>query len=167
MLFRSVSQSRYCSGRRQILETLYAVAGFPEYQKVVLWPNADAGSDDVSKGIREFKEKNRQLKFSYFKNFSPEDYARLLKKTACCVGNSSSFIREGSFLGKPVVLIGDRQKGREMSTNCIQVPYKKNEIKNAIKYQLSIKKYKKSKLFGAANVGKKIAYILDQIINET
>ena len=72
----------YGSGRRQILETLYAVAGFPEYQKVVLWPNADAGSDDVSKGIREFKEKNRQLKFSYFKNFSPEDYARLLKKNS-------------------------------------------------------------------------------------
>ena len=47
-------------------------------QKVVLWPNVDAGTDDVSKGIRIFRENNFTKTFHFFRTFSPEDYARVL-----------------------------------------------------------------------------------------
>ena len=107
----------YGQGYFQISETLYAAKEIKNMQKIVLWPNIDAGSDDVSKGIRNFREKNSNEIFNYQKNFSPEDYARVLNNAKCCVGNSSSFIREGSFLGIPCVLIGDRQKGREHGKN--------------------------------------------------
>ena len=56
-----------------------------------------------------FKEINRNKNFHYFRNFSPEDYARVLRNATCLIGNSSSFIREGDFLGVPAIIIGDRQ----------------------------------------------------------
>lgn len=156
----------YGNGKKQILETLAAAKTFKNYQKIVLWPNADAGSDDVSKGIREFREKNPDAAFAYFKNFSPEAYAKILNNSKCCIGNSSSFIREGSFLGCPVVLVGDRQQGREMGKNCIQSPYKKIKIIESIKKQLKAKKYPKEKIFSKKDAGKTIAKIIAKIASQ-
>ena len=42
--------------------------------------------------------------------------------------NSSSFIREGSYLGIPSVIVGDRQKGREHGENIKFAEYDKNSI---------------------------------------
>ncbi len=147
----------YGKGYEQISETLYAIKAIKNIQKVVMWPNIDAGSDDISKGIRVFREMNNNENIYYQKNFSPEDYARVLNNASCCVGNSSSFIREGSFLGVPCVLIGDRQEGREHGPNIIFSDYKKESIKQKIEYQISIKKYKPNFLFGKGNAGKLIA----------
>ncbi len=102
----------YGQGRAQITHTLNALSQFPDHQKVVLWPNIDAGSDDVSKGIRVFREQGKAENFRFFKNFSPEIFSKVLNNADCCIGNSSSFIREGSFLGVPSVLVGDRQDKR-------------------------------------------------------
>ena len=42
-----------------------------------------------------------------------------MQKCSCLVGNSSSGIREGAFLGTPVVNIGSRQDKRERGKNVI------------------------------------------------
>lgn len=146
----------YGKGYLQIIETLNAIKEIKNLQKVVMWPNIDAGSDDVSKGIRVFREQNFNENIYYHKNFSPEDYARVLKNTSCCVGNSSSFIREGSFLGIPCVIVGDRQEGREHGPNVVFAEYKKDSIKEKINFQLS-KKYEENYLFGEGNAGILIA----------
>ena len=65
--------------------------------------------------------------------FSSEIYAKVIKNSLCIVGNSSSAIREGSFLGIPAVNIGTRQINREMSSNVISVGYNQKEIFIAIK----------------------------------
>ena len=88
----------YGEGFSQINETLNAMLELNNYHKVVLWPNIDAGTDEISKGLRMFRENNKNAPFHFFRNFSPEDYAKVLKNASCVVGNSSSFIREGSFL---------------------------------------------------------------------
>ena len=53
----------------------------------------------------------------FYRNFSPEDYARLVNNSRCIVGNSSSGLREGAFLGVPCVNVGSRQSGRERAAN--------------------------------------------------
>ena len=83
-----------------------------KYQTVILWPNVDSGTDFISKKIRMFLNKSKKNNSSY-KNFSPEDYLKLINNTLCLIGNSSSGIRESSILGLPVVNIGNRQTGRE------------------------------------------------------
>lgn len=150
----------YGQGLQQIVETLEAVRDVPECQKVILWPNVDAGSDDVSKGIRHFREFNMNLPIYYHKNFSPEDYGRVLNNAVCCVGNSSSFIREGAFLGVPAVLVGDRQDGRECGPNVVSAGYERTEIRAKIVAQIAHGRYRSAPIFGCGDAGTRIA---DQI----
>ncbi len=156
MLQHPVTTS-YGQGLQEITETLQALKKFKDIQKVVIWPNVDAGSDDISRGIRVFREKNENKGFHYNKNFTPENYARVLNNCICAVGNSSSFIREGSFLGVPVVLVGDRQKGRECGDNIIFSKYDRKDIIRKIKKQIKKGRYKPSYIFGKGDAGKKIA----------
>jgi len=144
----------YGEGLKQVNETLYALKEFNSYQKIVLWPNIDAGTDEISKGLRVFREKNKDTSFHFFRNFSPEDYARVLNNAKCVVGNSSSFIREGSFLGVPVVLVGDRQEDREHGSNLVFSDYDKQDIMKKVSIQLKNGQYESSQLFGSGNAGK-------------
>jgi UDP-hydrolysing UDP-N-acetyl-D-glucosamine 2-epimerase len=153
----------YGSGLFQVTESLEALKKVKDIRKIVLWPNVDAGSDDVSKGIRVFRENNMHENFHYYRNFTPEDYARVLKNAACCLGNSSSFIREGAFLGTPAVIVGDRQEGREHSDNVKFVDYQREKISNALCYQLSNGRYTSCKMFGDGNASERIAEQLTQL----
>jgi UDP-hydrolysing UDP-N-acetyl-D-glucosamine 2-epimerase len=130
-------------------------------QIVLLWPNIDAGSDSVSGAIRRFREFNREIPLRAFKNFEPEDYIPLLRQAACCVGNSSSFVREASFVGTPVVLVGSRQDGREWSEAVRRVEPVRQAIAEAIRAQLAHGKYPASELYGKPGVS---ARIVDQIL---
>tara|TARA_Y100000768_G_C23453520_1_gene440353 strand:- start:89 stop:517 length:429 start_codon:yes stop_codon:yes gene_type:complete len=128
-------------------------------QTIWIWPNIDAGSDDLSKELRAFREKLKPDWLRLIKNVDPKNYIRLIKSAKCLIGNSSSFIRESSFFGTPVVLVGDRQKGREHAGNVLFSSVNKNRILKLIKFQ-SRKKYKPSKLYGSGQSSKKIINIL-------
>lgn len=149
-------------GYEQIMITLNALKGFEE-QKLVLWPNIDAGSDKVSKGIRVFRELNRTLPYRYYKNFPPEIYNCLLANAVCLVGNSSSFIREASFLGTPAVIIGDRQEGREHGDNIVRVNNVDVEIREAVEKQIAHGRYPSQTIFGNGTAGIRIADYLSKV----
>ena len=149
----------YGRGFHEVQETLRALRERPE-QKIVLWPNIDAGSDDVSKGIRMFREQNMERNYHYYRNFSPEDYGCILSHAVCAVGNSSSFIREGSYLGVPAVIAGDRQRGRECGSNVLFVNYDHKEIGQALDQQIRHGRYASIDLYGDGKAGQKIAEYL-------
>ncbi len=151
--------TEYGSGFAQINQTLEAIESI-KMQTVWLWPNADAGSDDVSKGLRMFREKHSPDYLHFYRNFAVEDYARLINNAACLIGNSSSALREGAFLGVPAVNIGNRQLGREHASNVMHVDYAANAIAQAIQQQIAHGKYPSSTLFGDGTAGAKIADIL-------
>jgi len=151
--------TEFGSGLQQINETLNAIKKIG-MQTVWLWPNVDAGSDHISKGLRMFRERNRDFPIHFFRNFEVEDYARLINNCICLVGNSSSGIREGSFLGTPVVNIGTRQNNREKGSNVIDVPYKAEQIEVGIRRQIEHGKYSQELLFGDGSSGKRIADLL-------
>ena len=90
---------------------------------VMLWPNVDAGSEDVSRGMRKFRERYKPDYIRFYKNFPVETFLRLMRSAACLVGNSSASIREGAFIGTPAVNIGSRQDGRERGPNVVDVGY--------------------------------------------
>jgi len=147
----------YGRGFEQVSETLHALKAIRDLQKVVMWPNVDAGSDDVSKGIRHFRELNMQEPIYYYKNFSPEDYARVLNNAVCCVGNSSSFIRECSFLGVPSVIVGDRQQGREHGHNAVFATYDAKDIAEKLRNQIGHGRYPADSRYGKGDAGDRIA----------
>ena len=154
--------TEYGRGFDQINETLKAIKSI-RMQTVWLWPNVDAGSDDISKGLRMFREQEKPDYIHFFRHFSVEDYARLIANCACLIGNSSSGIREGSFLGVPAVDIGTRQASRERADNCINVPYNHKEIEAAVRRQIHNGRYPSNTIYGDGKAGERIADILADV----
>lgn len=149
-------------GRIQVEKTLEALKGRKE-QKIIMWPNIDAGSDLVSRGIRIFRDNNNDLNFSYYKNFPPEIYNCILNSAVCAVGNSSSFIREASFMGTPAVIVGDRQEGREHGSNVMFAQYDTQDIVECLEKQISHGRYESEAIFGKGNAGEIIADYLAKV----
>ncbi len=151
--------TEFGQGYQQIKQTLAAIAEI-KMQTVWLWPNVDAGSDDVSKGLRDFREKYKPDYLHFYRNFPVEDYARLINNCSCLIGNSSSGLREGSYLGIPVVNIGTRQAGREHASNIMFADYVATDIQAKIMQQLAHGRYPSANLFGDGHAAEKIADIL-------
>jgi len=152
--------TEYEDARRQIEETLFALKKL-QMPTIMLWPNIDAGSDRIAKGIRTFRERYKTGQYLHlFTSLPPKIYTRLMLKCACMVGNSSSAIREGAVVGVPAVNIGTRQMGREQGENIINVGYSKEEIIAAIKKQLEHGRYSPDYIYGDGKAGERIAEIL-------
>lgn len=151
--------TEYGEGERQITATLEAVrdVGLPA---VVLWPNADAGSDDVARGIRKWRERKLDAGMHFFKNLPVATYVRLMRKAACLVGNSSSGIREGAYIGTPTVNIGSRQDMRERGANVIDALPERAAIADAMRRQVAHGRYASEPIYGDGHAGERIAEIL-------
>ncbi len=151
--------TEYGQGLKNITETIAAIHSL-KMQTIILWPNIDAGSDEISKGLRKYKEQYQPPFVHFYRNFAVEDYLKVLANATCIIGNSSSGIMEAGFLGVPAINIGTRQAGSERGDNVVDVPYNRSLIKKAIEDQLLHGRYERDTLFGSGEAGKKIAEIL-------
>jgi UDP-hydrolysing UDP-N-acetyl-D-glucosamine 2-epimerase len=151
--------TEYGHAEDQIAETLCALRELA-MPAIMLWPNVDAGSEDISRGMRKFRERHKLDSIRFYKNFPVETYLRLMKSAACLVGNSSSSIREGAFLGTPAVNIGSRQDGRERGPNVVDVPHDAKAIADAVTRQIAHGPYPSTPVYGDGTAGVQIADIL-------
>jgi len=136
---------------RKNTETLLNAVNDLGMQTVWFWPNVDAGTDDVAKAIRVFREKNKPAHMHFITYFQPDKFTALLKKSACLVGNSSAGIKECSYLGIPAVNIGHRQDGRMRGPNVIDAKEDVASIQQAIEKQLKQKRYESSDVYFRKN----------------
>ena len=145
----------------QIEQTLSAIQKI-NYPTFWFWPNVDAGSDKISKSIRNHRE-NKDLENVYFlKNISPEDFIKLMVNAKCLIGNSSAGIRECSYIGTPVVNIGNRQLGREKGLNVLDSEYDWSTILQSTEKQMSNDRYPQNNLYGDGSAGIKISKLLEE-----
>ena len=150
--------------RRNLEITLDAVdsLGLPA---VIFWPNSDAGTAEMAKAIRFYREggkfKNKNLRF--VTDLLPEDFIGLLRRAGVLVGNSSAGIKESSYLGTPVVNIGTRQSNRLRGQNVVDVGYNFAEIKKVISQQLKHGRYPQSKLYYRPSASQKIVEVLSKV----
>jgi len=151
--------TEYGQGEQQIMTTLRALQEL-NMPTIMLWPNIDAGSEDIARGIRKFREHYLHEHVRFYKNFPVETFIRLMNKTACLIGNSSAAIREGEYLGVPAVNIGTRQDGRERGANVLDVGYDTAQIVEAAQKHLAHGRYQSQHIYGDGGAGKRIADIL-------
>jgi UDP-hydrolysing UDP-N-acetyl-D-glucosamine 2-epimerase len=151
--------TQHDESKAQIRESLIAAEAV-DLPVLLFWPNVDAGSDDISRGIRKFREEGRGKKFHYFKNMQPEDFLRLLVNSQAIVGNSSVGIRESAFLGVASVNVGGRQAGRERGANVLDVEHDARAIEAAIRAQIEHGKYESDPIYGQGSAGTQIADLL-------
>ena len=151
--------TQYGSEKTQ-METLLQALEQLHTQTLLLWPNIDAGSDHISKTIRVFRDQRRPAWLRMLTNLSPENYLKVLSHAAVAIGNSSSFVRDASYFGAPVVLVGDRQDGRETDAHVTRVAVSTSEIVAAVRAQLQHGRYAPSTLYGDGYVSERIAHRL-------
>jgi UDP-hydrolysing UDP-N-acetyl-D-glucosamine 2-epimerase len=154
--------TEYVSAGEQIKQTFEALES-QDLPVFWFWPNADPGTDAISKQMRMYREQPIPHPIHFFRNMSPEDFLKLLKNAKCLIGNSSVGIRECSGLGVPVVNIGNRQKGRDRAPNVMDTDHQAGNILTAILYQVQHGSYCPDTLYGQGNSGKYIAEILSKI----
>lgn len=151
--------TEYGQNQRHMEQTLEALSRIAR-PTILLWPNSDAGSDEVSRAVRAFRERERPDWLHAFKDLPVTTYIHMMNSTACLVGNSSSGIREGALLGTPVVNIGSRQSARLVGKNVITVENDADAIEKAIRTQLDHGRYPMDTLYGDGTAGSQIAKVL-------
>ena len=152
--------TEYYLSDKHIKSTLLAIKKI-NLPTIGLWPNADAGSAEMSKVIRKFREIGFTNNIYFFKNLDLNTYINLMNLTSCLIGNSSSAIREGAYIGTPSVNVGSRQNGRERA-NVIDTNNESKNILTAINKQIQTKKYSLA-IFMEMVIQKKISKILAKI----
>ena len=158
--------TEYEEAQKQMATTLEAVKEI-NIPAIILWPNSDAGSDGISKSIRKFRESNPNTNMHFYKNLPVDVYIYLMNTTLCLIGNSSSGIREGAFIGTPVVNLGTRQLNRQRGLNVINSAHDKQSIKNAVNHQINHGSYESSSIYGDGSAGVKIAEIISKLSLKT
>ena len=152
--------TEYEHNLRHVNETIQAIADL-KIPTVWIWPNIDAGTDAISQGLNAFQNDTKPAHVQFMSSLPIEQFAVLLKHSACFVGNSSCGIRETAFLGVPSVNIGSRQAGRERGQNVMDVDYRSDEIKAAVRRQIAHGHYEADFLYGDGHAGSKIVEILN------
>ena len=154
--------TEYGEAKKQIIKTIEACVR-TGLNIIILWPNADAGTEGISTGIRQYREEHPGARIHAFKNLPNDVYTRLMKNTACLVGNSSSGIREGAYIGTPCVNIGSRQNGRERGQNVIDADTDEDQIYEVIEKQIAHGPYPSEPIYGDGHAGERIADILSKV----
>jgi GDP/UDP-N,N'-diacetylbacillosamine 2-epimerase (hydrolysing) len=84
-------------------------------------PNADTEGSLVREALLKYEAENPD-KIKCFENLGQKGYLTAMKYCTYMLGNTSSGIIEGGAFNKPVINIGDRQKGRFADRNVINTP---------------------------------------------
>ena len=134
---------------------------------LTLWPNPDAGSDMISKKIRQFRENNPNSKnFKFIKNLPLNIFIPLLDTAKCIIGNSSAGVRDCSFIGTRAINIGSRQNKRLSGKNIVNIKnYNEKQITREILNQIKKRKSKSEKIYGNGTAAKKIVKIILKLRN--
>ena len=149
--------TEYGNEERQMLALLNALDRL-RVQTLLLWPNIDAGSDHISKTIRVFRDERNAYDWLRTRtNMVPEEYLKVLANATCAVGNSSSFVRDAGYFGTPVVLIGNRQNGRETDEHVVRAPCETDAIAESLEKQIAHGRYAPSALYGDGYVSERVA----------
>ena len=160
IMFHPVT-SEFGNAELQIKNILSAINKF-KVQKIFFWPNSDAGYEDISRGIRKWREKKGDKNTRYIKNLEQKFFYHILNKTICLIGNSSSGLREGCYIGVKNLCVGSRQNGREIGKNTKMISNDYKSIFNAIsKCMIDKNKKKIDYRYGKGDAGKKIVKIIE------
>ena len=147
---------------RAHLETTLKVVSSFELPTIWFWPNPDAGTGEMAESLRHTREQHPELTahMRFITNVPANDFVALLAHAACLVGNSSAGIKECSFLGTPVVNIGNRQQGRLAGAHVMQASYDAEDIGAAIATQLANGRYEPSPIYFKDNASDTIVNLL-------
>lgn len=149
----------------EINNLLKVLKNYKNYGIIFTGTNSDPNNKLIRKKILNFCKKN--FNSAYIESMGHSNYLSMMKLSNVIIGNSSSGILEAPYFEKPVVNIGDRQRGREKSKNVIDCRSSYQDIYRAIKKAESsvfLKSLKNTKKFyGEGKASEKAIKILKKV----
>jgi len=146
------------------LEVILNILETFSFNILFTYANADAGGRVINQKIEQFC-KIQPAKYKVVKNLGQVKYLSAMKYVDLLIGNTSSGIIEAASFKKPVVNIGDRQKGRLRSENVIDCNI--NSFQESITLALSNSfRHKIKNMNNIYGVGSAANFIVDKLINE-
>ena len=146
------------------LDSIFATLDTFGFNILFTYANADYGGKIINQNIESFCKNNAQ-KYKVVKSLGQVKYLSAMKHADLLIGNSSSGIIESASFKKPVINIGDRQKGRLKNKNVIDCNIEK--LKESILTTFS--ESFRNKINNIDNIygnGKTADFIVDKLINE-
>ena len=120
----------------QFLNLLEVLDRNPKIRMIFTKANADANGRIVNELIDKYVAQNSERACA-FMSLGQKRYLSALKYCRIVIGNSSSGIIEAPSFGKPIINIGDRQKGRICADSVINCGYTQQEIQRAMETALT------------------------------
>jgi UDP-hydrolysing UDP-N-acetyl-D-glucosamine 2-epimerase len=144
------------------IENLIEVISDSPYMWFWFWPNPDFGTGLISKKLRQARESNLLNRVQFVINTSPDTFVNLAIHAGIMIGNSSFGIREGSYIGLPVVNLGKRQSSRQRGPNVVDL-----EIPSTEDLAAAITKYmgtrmSSSHIYGDGSAGMRAAKAISE-----
>lgn len=120
----------------QFLNLLKVLDRNPKIRMIFTKANADTNGRIVNELIDKYAAQNSERACA-FMSLGQKRYLSALKYCRIVIGNSSSGIIEAPSFGKPIINIGDRQKGRICADSVINCGYTQKEIQQAMETALT------------------------------
>lgn len=141
-----------------LINALHELEG---YQYIITMPNSDTMGNLVREKLNSFIETTpNSFGIESFGNIA---YLTCMKYCSFLLGNTSSGFIEASYFSKPVINLGDRQKGRIVTPNIINCEIKKELIIEAINRIQYLNDLDKTIIYGDGNAAEKIISIIKSI----
>ena len=120
----------------QFLNLLEVLDRNPKIRMIFTKANADTNGRIVNELIDKYVAQNSERACA-FMSLGQKRYLSALKYCRIVIGNSSSGIIEAPSFRKPIINIGDRQKGRICADSVINCGYTQQEIQQAMETALT------------------------------
>jgi UDP-hydrolysing UDP-N-acetyl-D-glucosamine 2-epimerase len=150
------------------MKAILEVMADNDLQKIIIYPNSDAGSDLV---IAEIDKMDEKPDFMVFKNIEHKDFVSMMANSHLMAGNSSSALIEAPSFGIPAINVGSRQSGRERASNIIDIPSPDTlQLKAAMDKALHDKEFltevkKKISPYGDGHASDRILKLVEKFIS--
>lgn len=115
----------YATVISEVLETM-----IDKFQVLITMPNVDTKSEMIRNSLLASIESHGKI--YGVESLGTLGYFSCMKHCAFLMGNTSSGIIEAASMGKYVINLGDRQKGRAQSSNVINVPIDTQDILKSV-----------------------------------
>jgi len=146
------------------LEVILSILETFSFNILFTYANADAGGRVINQKIEQFC-KIQPAKYKVVKNLGQVKYLSAMKYVDLLIGNTSSGIIEAASFKKPVINIGDRQKGRLRGKNVIDCNI--NSLQESITLALSNNfRHKIKNMNNIYGSGSAADFIVDKLINK-
>jgi UDP-hydrolysing UDP-N-acetyl-D-glucosamine 2-epimerase len=137
-----------------------ALQRFPERRIVMIGGNDDPGGKAITNKLISFcRYSERSGCADLWRGVERKRYLTALKHCSVAIGNSSSFVIEAPALGTPVVLVGDRQKGRPLATSIYNAEPDAGSISAMIETAMACRAHDRDRRppYGVGGASKRIA----------